>query len=635
MYSIFLGPQRARSPFAFSKGFGAALRRFAVQLMPLLLAGPAWAQSAASGQLVLDTAVITGTRTPTRIDQTLSETTVIDRLQIDQATGRTLAEVLGQQAGVQFWSNGGAGKASSVSLRGLEARHTLLLIDGVRYGSATLGVPVWENIPLDSIERIEIVRGPLSGLYGSDAVGGVIQIFTRSGAPGLRSNAALTGGSNRTASLAAGVRFGQAGFEGSVQVAHSETRGFSATNAAVPFRNFNADDDGFRQNSGSARLAWRFSDGWRAEASVLSSDGQTQIDDGAGADARAGLRSQVLGLQLTGKLLPKWTTALRLSRSLDDYTTLASASTFTTLGTIDTVQKQIGWENSFVTPVGTALVLVERLQQNVNRPGTPFAVAERTSSGVAAGLNGRSGEHTWQGNLRHDRNSQFGGQTTGSLGYGYDITTAWRAAASVGSSFVQPSFNQLYYPGFGNPNLLPEEGKHGEISLRWVDAAQQLRVAYFDNRIRGYISSGPAPTNIPRIRADGVGLSYEAVWAAWKLAAALDHANPRNDSAGTANYENQLPRRARDSVKLAADTHLGAWRVGGSLAAFSHRFDNAANTTRVGGFGTLDLHADWSVAREWTLAVKLNNVGAKVYETVYGYNQPGREVFVTLRYSAQ
>lgn len=597
------------------------------------MALPVWAQTTPAARLALDTVVVTGSRTPTRIDQTIADTTVIDRSQIEHASGRTLAELLSQQAGVQFWSNGGAGKTSAVSLRGLESRHTLLLIDGVRYGSATLGTPVWENIPLDNIERIEIVRGPLSGLYGSDAVGGVVQIFTRAGTPGLHVNGALTVGSHRTGNVAGGVRFGDGAFDGSVQVAHYETRGFSATNEHVPFGNFNSDDDGFRQNSGSARLGWRFAEAWRADVNLLSSDGATRLDDGPGADARAGLRSQVVGLRVSGKVLPTWTTAVRLSRSSDEYNTLASASPFTTPGTIGTVQAQFGWENTFVTPIGTALVLAEHLQQKVSRPGDPFAVSERTINGVAVGLNGRADAHTWQANVRHDRNSQFGNQTTGSLGYGYDITPSWRAAASLGTSFVAPSFNQLYFPNFGNPNLLPEEGKHGEVSLRWTDAVQQLRAGYFDNRIRGYISSGPLPTNIPRIRSDGVSLSYEAVWANWTLAASVDHANPRNDTKGTANFDKQLPRRAKDSVKLAADTAFGPWRLGGNVTAVSHSFDNAANTTRVGGYGIVDLHADWSLTREWALGFKLNNVGGKTYETVYGYNQPGREAFVTLRYN--
>jgi vitamin B12 transporter len=580
-----------------------------------------------------DTVVVTGTRTATRIDQSLAEVSVIDRAQIEQASGRTLAELLGQQSGVQFSANGGAGKSSAVYLRGLEARHTLLLIDGVRYGSATLGTPAWENIPLDSIERIEIVRGPLSGLYGSDAVGGVIQIFTRLGLPGLRPQASVSAGTHRSGHLSGGLQFGQGAFDGALQLARNTTQGFSATNPRVPFGNFNPDDDGFRQTSGSARLGWRFAEAWRADLSSLASKGETQIDDGPAADARAGLRTQVIGLQVRGPVRPGWTTAVRVSRSKDEYETLSSASVFGTLGTIATVQQQLGWENTVDTPLGSALLLAETLRQTVSRPGAPFAVSERSIDGVAAGLNGRAGVHTWQGNLRHDRNSQFGGQTTGSLGYGHDLTPAWRAGASYGTSFVAPSFNQLYFPGFGNPNLLPEEGRHAELSLRWAGTAQQLRMAYVDNRIRGYISSGPAPTNIPRTRIDGYTLSYDAQWAAWTVAASLDRLDPRNDTAGTANFGRQLPRRSKDSLKLAADTVLGSWRVGATAAAFGERYDDAANTRRVGGFATLDLYADWRLAREWTLSLKLNNAGGKVYETVYGYNQPGREGRVTLRYS--
>jgi vitamin B12 transporter len=514
----------------------------------------------------------------------------------------------------------------------MEARHTLLLIDGVRYGSATLGTPVWENIPLDSIERIEIARGPLSGLYGSEAVGGVVQIFTRKGTPGLHFDASTTAGSEHTGKLAGGLRFGAGAFDGSLQVAHNETRGFSATNDKLKPGNFNPDDDGFRQSSGNARLGWKFAQGWRADVNLLQSDGTNHYDDGPSADSRSRLRTEVQGLQVAGTVMPGWQSTLRVSRSSDESETLATASASPSLGTIASVQQQFGWENTLATPIGTAVLLAEHLQQKVSRPGTPFAISDRTITGIAAGLNGTAGRHTWQVNLRGDHNSQFGEQTTGSLGYGFDLTPAWRAAASYGTSFVQPSFNQLYFPGFGNPALLPEEGRHSEISLRWTDGVQQVRAAYFDNRIRGFITPGPSPSNVDA-RIDGVSLSYQAQLAQWTLSASADHVDPRNDTAGNANFDKQLARRAKNSLKLAADSSWGAWRLGGTLAAFSKRFDNAANTLPVSGFATLDLHADWQLAREWTLGLALNNVADKTYETVRGFNQPRREAFLTLRYA--
>lgn len=592
---------------------------------PSLLAQP---QSAGA----LETVVVTATRTPQRVDQALAQVTVIDRARIEAAAGRTLAELLASESGLQSWSNGGLGKAASVSLRGLEARHTLLLIDGVRYGSATLGTPSWDNIPLDAIDRIEIVRGPMSGLYGSDAVGGVIQIFTRRGQQGFHPEVAATVGSRSYGELAAGARFGSGAFDGSLRLQHRRTDGFSATNPRVPFGNHNPDDDGFDQTSVNGRLGLRLGD-WRADASLLKAQGTTHYDDGPGADTRAELRTEVVSAQLSGPVTGAWRTALKAARSRDDFDTLASASTFTTLGTIGTTQTQFSWESQITTPLGTALVLAERVQQEVERPGTPFAESERTVTGLALGLNGEAGAHGWQANVRRDRNSQFGNQTTGSLGYGYALAPGLRATASFGTSFVAPSFNQLYFPGFGNPNLLPEEGRQRELGLVWRNGPVTSRLVYFDNRIRGYISSGPLPTNIPRVKVDGISASVDAVLGAWTIAGSIDSLQPINATEGTANFGRILPRRVQDSGRLAVDWSGGAFKLGGSVQAFGERFDNAANTTRLGGYATLDLRAEWALARDWLLSARLNNAFDKRYETVFGYNQPGREAFVSVRWS--
>jgi vitamin B12 transporter len=578
-----------------------------------------------------ETVVVTATRTPQRVDQALAQVTVIDRARIEAASGRTLAELLAGESGVQSWSNGGLGKNASVSLRGLESRHTLLLIDGVRYGSATLGTPSWDNIPLDAIERIEIVRGPMSGLYGSEAVGGVIQIFTRRGQQGFHPEFAAALGSRSYGELAAGARFGSGLVDGSLRLQHRRTDGFSATNPKLP-SNYNPDDDGFDQTSVNGRIGVRLGD-WRADATLLKTEGTNHYDDGAGVDTRAALRTEVMSLQLAGPVTSAWRTSVRASRSRDDFETLASASAFSTLGTIGTTQTQFGWENQINTPLGTALVLAERVQQEVERPGTPFAVSERSVTGLALGINGEAGAHGWQANVRRDRNSQFGGQTTGSLGYGYELAPGLRATASFGTSFVAPSFNQLYFPGFGNPNLLPEEGRQREVGLVWRNGPVTSRVAYFDNRIRGYISGGPLPTNIPRVKVDGISASVDAVLGAWTLAGSIDSIQPINATEGTTNFGRILPRRVQDSGRLAVDWRGGGFTLGGSLQAFGERFDNANNSTRLGGFAMLDLRAEWAFARDWVLAAKLNNAGGKTYETVFGYNQPGREGFVTVRWA--
>ena len=317
--------RRAAVPAAFPFLFAVVV---AVVIAPI--AAPAAAQQQVT---------ITANRTPQRVDQVLADVTVIDRRQIDAATGRTLSELLTQQPGLQFWSNGGLGKASSVSIRGLEARHVLLLIDGVRYGSATLGTPNFDNLPLDAIDRIEVVGGPLSGLYGSDAVGGVVQVFTRRGADGLGVNGQATVGSHGYAQFGGGLRYGQGIVDGAVQVERTRDRGFSATNAKIPFGNHNADDDGFSQTTASAQLGLKLPGAWRAEGRLLRSSSHNHYDDGPGADAESATLSSLSSLQLSGPVAAGWRTAVRVARSSDELQTIRSASAFASLGTIATVQR--------------------------------------------------------------------------------------------------------------------------------------------------------------------------------------------------------------------------------------------------------------------------------------------------------
>ena len=617
------------SPFLrASRGLGAPVRAFSRLSLAVACLLSSGLHAHAQGQS-LPAVVVTASRTPMRVDQAVADVTLIDREDIERSGARSLVELLARQPGVQVTSYGGL--ATSVFLRGMESRHTLLLVDGVRYGSATLGTPSWENLPLPLVDRIEIVRGPLSGLYGSDAVGGVIHVFTRRGEAGLHTNAQVTMGSQRYGQAAAGLSFGQGAWDGAVQVEHTQTRGISSTNSREQWGYFNPDRDGFRQQAASARLGLKLDGGWRVDANLLRSDGEIHFDEGPVADSRGKLVSEVIGLTVQGKFAPDWASVLRLSRSTDGFNTLVNDGSYE-LGNTGTVQTQITWENSLASSWGTVLLLAESTQQKVSRPGDPFEVPQRTINGVAAGLDGHYQDHAWQANVRHDENSQFGAQTKGTLGYGYRLSPAWRATAALGTSYVAPSFNQLYYPGYGNPDLLPEEGNHRELGLRWGQENQQVKLAWFDNRIRGYISSGASPVNIPRTLTDGLSLSHFWCTEQGSLVSTLEHLNPRNVTPGP-DEGKQLPRRAQDSLKVSADANRGAWQWGADYSAYGRRFDDVANTQRLGGFATLDLRADWRLAPSWTLGWRLANIFDKQYETNYGYNQSGREAFMTLRYS--
>jgi vitamin B12 transporter len=573
---------------------------------------------------------VTALRVPEKVSDTVADVTVLTRDDLDRATGQTLAELLSRQPGLESASAGGLGQSSQLFIRGLEARHTLLLLDGVRVGSATLGLPSLDNLPLALVDRIEIVRGPLSSLYGSAAAGGVVQVFTRRGRDGLRFNGEATAGSLGYAEGAAGLSYGSGGFDLAVNLQHTGDRGFSATNPGVAFGNYNSDRDGFRQNGGSAHAGWQLTPDWRIEALALSSTGDTHYDDGPGADAHALLIDRVQSLKLSGQLAAGWHSGLAFSRSTDDYVTEATASPFNTLGSIGTIDQQWSWDNSVSTPWGTLLGVLDSETQKVSQPGTPYDVSRRDIEGVALALDGQAHGVQWQGSVRRDHNSQFGSPTTGALALGYQVSAQWRVGASYGTSFVAPSFNQLYYPGFGNPGLKPEHGRSTELNARWVSGPDQFHASWYRSRIRGFITDGEQAVNVALARVDGVSVDGGTQWRSLTLQGSIDHLDPRNGAAGGST---QLPRRARNAVKANATWAFDRASVGAAWAAWSHRYDDVANTMRLGGYATLDLFADRPLTPEWTISARLNNVTGKVYETADGFNQPGRQFFMTLRYA--
>lgn len=595
--------------------------RQAALLLSLSATAPAFAQGAVP---TLADNVITASRTPTRVDSLVSDVTVIERADIEKMAGQTLTEVLVRAAGVQMATNGGRGKSGNIFIRGTESRHTILLIDGVRYGSATAGTPVWSSLPLDAIERIEVLKGPGSSLYGSDGVGGVVQIFTRKGREGFHPSAFVTLGSESFSQAGAGLAGGHAGVTYSLDVSSLNDRGFSATNPTVPFGNFNADRDPLRQRSLNGSIGVALVRDWKLDLGLLYSEGTSHYDDGPGRDTRDDFRSQVARAGVNGKVREGWKAQLQVAQSLDDSRSIVASflpSRFRT------TQDQFLWQNDIDTPLGVVLAGLERLEQKVDGT-TAYAVRERSINSAFVGLNGEAGPHSWQLNLRNDRNSQFGNSSTGFAGYGHRLTPALRVHVSHGTSFVAPSFNQLYFPGFGTPTLQPEEGRNTDVGLSWSQAGHTLKLVAFDNKIRGFIPSGPLPANVPRARIEGWTLGYEGGIGKLLLRASWEAMDPRNELTGR-----QLARRSKVQGMLGADYAVGAWKFGGTLLHVGKRFDDSANAFSLKAYTTLDLHADHELAKGWTVQAQLRNVTDEAYETVRGYNQPGRGVFVTLRWA--
>lgn len=593
--------------------------------LPMALAAVFSTFSASSqAQTQLKETVVTATRTQTRSDDLVSDVVVLDRAAIEASSGRTLTEVLTRNAGVQMTSNGGFGKNTGVFIRGTETRHTILLVDGVRIGSATTGTPNWDNIPVDMIEHIEVLKGPASALYGSEAVGGVVQVFLRQGVKGFSPYASVTLGSNSFIQAAAGMVGGDGALSYAFGVQKSQDKGFSATNSKAAFGNYNEDRDGFKQDAVNASVAYKINADWKIDAGLLYADGVNHYDDTFKGDTRSAVRAQTLRAGVEGKVLSNWKTQLRVSQAQDKSNAIESAfmpSKF------NTTQNLVSWQNDIDTPIGVALFGAERLTQKVDS-STAYDVTQRTVSSYFAGLNGASGSHSWQANIRRDSNSQFGTNNAWFAGYGYKISPAWRVNASYGTSFVAPSFNQLYYPGFGNLTLQPETGKNLDLGVTYSENGQTVKLVHFDNKIRGFINSGTKAENIPRARITGWTFAYDGAFGALNLHASADSLNPRNELT-----DNFLPRRAKTQLALGADYSLGAWTFGGSLLNAGSRFDDVKNTIPLSSYTTMDVFANYAIGKDLQVQTKINNLANKSYETAYGFNQPGRSVFVTLRYA--
>lgn len=571
--------------------------------------------------------VVTATRQATRISEVIADVSVIDRETIEQAGPTTLPELLARQPGLHVVDNGGPGKTASVFLRGTSSGHALLLVDGIPLGSATTGSPSLHNLALSQIERIEILRGPASSLYGSDAIGGVIQIFTRRGAGPARVNAYIGIGSNNTREAQASVSGGNGPWSYSFGASRLTTGGFSV--AADPVRyqtaNFalpNTDADGYRNTSYSGHVVHKFAEGQEIGATLLEAISHNLYDGGGPlVDAYNDDKTRVYGVQLRSRINAIWTSTLRWGLSEDNSTTFAPARS-----QFATAQTQWTWQHDVLLPVGSLMLAAESLDQSVTST-TNYAIKARTVRSLIAGYQGDIGAHSWQAALRRDENSQFGGRSTGSLAYGYRFAAEWQARIASGTAFKAPSFNQLYFPGFGNVNLKPEDARNLEAGFNWERGGQRASLTWFDNRISNLIAGFPV-VNIGKARITGNSLAYGLAQRAWRADVGLDLMRPVDEANGR-----RLQRRPAETAKLALTYAPSFWKAGGEITAVGRRYDTTTQTRAMGGYAVVNLFAAREVAMDWTLEGRINNVFDRVYENAWAYAVPGRQIFVGLRYA--
>lgn len=603
------------------------MKRTALSTAILLAMTPALAHAQDAPETdaqTLDTVQVTATRVTQSVDQTLSSVTVIDREEIERLQPKQFTDLLEGRAGIETSQNSAFGKNTSVFTRGTSSDHTLLLIDGVRMGSATSGGASWQFLPPEEIERVEVVRGPRTSIYGSDAIGGVVQVFTREGRKGPpKVNAFVGGGSFNTWEAGVGVAGGTENTNYSFSVSHFETDGINVQDDVGE-----DDRDGYDNTSLATKVSHRLDNGIEFFGSLLYSEGTTEFDSGSAfspdstdfvhAALRGGLRIPVT---------QRWDTEFAVGHSRDESDNFLDGEFFSQF---DTRRDMVDWRNDI--EIGDRVYLIAGVDAYEDRieSDTTYDEDSRYNVGTYTVMQVDLGRYDLEGSLRHDDNEQFGSKTTGQLALGMQASEAIRLRTSYGTAFKAPTFNDLYFPGFGNPDLEPEDSRTFEVGGRYTRGAYYADLAIFRTELDQMISFDPVAfraQNIDKARIQGVELEGGYETSRWVSRASLTFLDAEDRETG-----NELRRRSPLTARVDLDRSFQRFSVGGSIIAKSRAYEDAANEDRLPGYGLFNLRASYQLAPEWQLQATVNNVFDKDYETARVYNNPGRAAFVKLRY---
>jgi vitamin B12 transporter len=564
--------------------------------------------------------------TANRIEQPLSDLVVdmsiIDAPTIERQGPGSVADVLARVPGIQITRNGGPGTTTSVFLRGADSRFTAVYVDGVRMDSQSTGGASWQSIPLALIDRIEVLRGPAAAVYGSDAMGGVVQIFTKKGDGPAQPYAGLGVGSRGTFTAEAGISGGAGGWDYALGLNRSQTDGFNARTAATA----NPDKDDYRSNAVSGRLGYQLNRQHRLEATLLASDVNSGYDNSLTEDDRSLNKMYALGLNWRAQWTAQYSTKLQFTQSRDYYETRPSPYQ------TDTRLRNYLFQNEWRLGVHTLTAALERRDDALTNGGID---RDRHQNALALGYGLNTGPHTVQLNLRRDDDSEFGGKTTGSAAYGYAFATHWRATATVGTAFRVPTLYQRFSE-YGDASLQPEKSRNAELGLRWAQGAHSFSATAYRNRVTDLINfSSPGScdspfgcyANVGKARLEGITLAGTTKLGAFNLHGSVDFQNPRD----TEN-DKLLARRAKRYATLGAETRAAGWTWAADLQTSAKRFDNAANTNVLGGYTLFNLSAQTEVAKDVNLIAGINNLADKRYQTARTYATEGRSVYVGVKW---
>jgi vitamin B12 transporter len=599
-----------------------------------------YAQNAPAAEAAnLATTVVTAGRMQQNLNDVIADMSIVDRDTIEKSGANSVADILARQPGIEISRTGGPASTTKLFVRGGLNQYTAVLIDGVRVDSQNFAPGMnWNNLPASQIERIEILRGPSAAVYGSDAMAGVIQIFTRKGRPGFHPSVELGFGSDNTQKFNTNLSGGTGAFDYALSLGYENSKGYDARPSVSTV---SRDRDGYRRNSGSVQLGWNINAQHRLEFSALESHSRGQFDQ----DKKDNLTfndTRTQSLSWNAKWSEQYQSRLVYTLGTDRYQTANVASPYES----QTDVQSYLWHNEFTSGIHRLNVDLERREDRLSDDkllGTPSR--RRSQDSLATGYSLNAGAHALQANVRYDDDSEYGQKTTGSLGYAYRITPNWRISASAGTAFRAPSFYQRFSQ-YGTAGLKAESGRSHEIALRYADGGDEFSATYYQNRYTNQIAlrtktpsntcanATQCYTNIAQAKNTGLTLSAATTLHQIRVGGSWDFQTPKGFEP-SANAYQLLERRARRSLKLTADTELAGVNVGAEVQAVGRRFDKAGEKSPLGAYTLLNLTAKKSFTPAWELLGRIDNVGNKHYETAGTYATGGRQLYIGLRWTGQ
>ena len=598
---------------------------------------------------------VTATRTSIPKKNVIADITLISEEEIKLAGSSSLPELLQRQPGIEISNNGGQGKVSTLFLRGASSTHSVILLDGIRIDSATAGLTAIENIPLSQIEKIEIVRGPASSLYGQDAIGGVIQIFTKKGLNGFKPYISFGYGKYNTSIAQGGIRGGDDTTSYAINLSSQNSRGFSAfepnTNPAATANIYNLDKDGYRNKSVSASLSHKINEKLDINFQYFLSQGKNKYDNRfANSDPNIDWKNtqdqESLSGTVNSQLTNYWKSSFRVGLGIDDYVEKQRSISYVTRevdNVYKTIQNQITWQNDILLPLGSLVLLYDKLDQKINVTDTSYSKKDRQNDAYMIGYNLNQANHNFQANVRKDFNSVYRDATTGNIGYLYAMNSNWSIASSFGTAFRSPTFNYLYAGSYANPDLQPEKSKNIEAQLKYQSDAEFFSFVTFKNKITDFIISdgttGYRPYNINTAEIYGATVSSSHFMNHFQVKSSFTVQSPMNESA-----DKYLPRRSNFFGTVGLNYFIQNWNLGFEATGSGNRYNDAANLFNIPGYIKTNLFVDYQINKNLTMNARVDNVLGKNYTYAYEgnpttdgfrYQTPSQSFFISLRYEPQ